>query len=164
MKLYINTIKNDSTKIEIGIFKDGKKIAGKEVRARYAQAEKLLPLIDKMFADKRLAAKARKGKKPGVKIIKGKPGLKDIKEIAVANKGGSFTSLRIGVVTANALGYALGIRVRGVREGEIEEGGKRNTGARKFKPDGKTNKPKSKKIHIVKAEYGKEPNITFKNS
>ena len=34
-----------------------------------------------------------------------------LKKIIVANRGGSFTSLRIGVITANALGYALKIPV-----------------------------------------------------
>ena len=142
MILYINTIKNDSTKIEIGIFKDGKKIAGREVRARYAQAEKLLPLIDKLLKGQKISAG-----KAGLKK-KSQMGLALIKEIAVVNKGGSFTSLRIGVVTANALGYALGIPVSEASE------------------DGQTAGPRKKlgKFSIVQPKYYKEPNITLKKS
>ncbi|MFH0973018.1 MAG: hypothetical protein V1768_03475 [Patescibacteria group bacterium] len=61
------------------------------------QAEKLLPAIDKL-------------------LKKNKIKLSDIKKIQVENQGGSFTALRIGVVTANALGYALGIPVEGTQK------------------------------------------------
>lgn len=44
--------------------------------------------------------------------------LSDIETIRVHAGPGGFTTLRIGVVTANALGYALGVPVCGVR-GEI---------------------------------------------
>ncbi|HPW05950.1 MAG TPA: hypothetical protein PLA05_03260, partial [bacterium] len=39
-------------------------------------------------------------------------------EIRVQNEGGSFTSLRIGVLTANALAYALGIPVTPLNGGK----------------------------------------------
>lgn len=153
MILYINTIKNDSAKIEIGIFEDGKKLAGREIEARYAQAEKLLPLIDKMLKRRKLLAG-----KAGLKD-KSQTGLARIKEIAVVNKGGSFTSLRIGVVTANALGYALGIPVRPVDESGGMNDKKRKKAGGKFEP-GK----KSGKFSIVQPKYYKEPNITLKKS
>jgi hypothetical protein len=44
-------------------------------------------------------------------LKKAKLKLKNLQGIEVENQGGSFTSLRIGVATANALGFALGIPV-----------------------------------------------------
>ena len=93
----------------------------KEITVKYDQAEKLLPEIEKMLKK----AKIQKG---------------DLEAIEVVNAGGSFTSLRIGVVTANALGYALGIPVIGT-SGE---------------------KKKSKGFSVVQAVYSSEPNITVK--
>lgn len=143
MKLFINTIKNNSTKIQIGLRDSGGKwLAKTDVEAQYAQAEKLLPLIDKLLKGRKpLAYKA------GLKN-KSQAGLAQIKEIAVVNKGGSFTSLRIGVVTANALGFALGIPVSEASE------------------DGRTAGPRKKlgKFSIVQPKYYKEPNITLKKS
>lgn len=89
MTLYIDTTKNDLIRLAL---KAGKKLmAEKELAAPRAQAEKLLAGIEKMLKAKKLK-------------------LEDIKKIEVANRGGSFTSLRVGVVTANALNYALGFR------------------------------------------------------
>lgn len=68
-------------------------LADLSVKAFKSQAEKLLPLLDKSL------------KKNGFS-------LSDIESIIVESSGPGFTSLRIGVVTANALGYALGIPVK----------------------------------------------------
>lgn len=62
------------------------------VPANHAQAEKLLPLVEKLLAANKIA-------------------LTDLASIRVAAAGQGFTSLRIGVATANALAYALGIPV-----------------------------------------------------
>lgn len=151
MILFIDTTQGHN--IEIAV-KDGKKVlAGKKFEAKYRQAEKLLPEIDKMLKSKKIK-------------------LNDIKEIQVANQGASlglksgaspssttgtsFTALRIGVVTANALGYALGIRVRGLnppalkllQTGKVKRGGKGERG---------------RGLDIVEPVYDKEPNITTKN-
>ncbi|MDP2708742.1 MAG: hypothetical protein Q8O93_01655 [bacterium] len=99
MILYIDTTKNDL--IEIGLKKGGEFVARKKIKAERRQAEKLLPAVEKMLK----AAKLK---------------LSGIKKIEVENRGGSFTSLRVGVVTANALGYALGIGVNGKRIVEPE--------------------------------------------
>ena len=120
MILYIDTTDNDIVKIALEA--RGNILASKEFSARRQQSEKLLPEIDKIL-------KAKKKK------------ISDIKSIRVADQGGSFTSLRIGVVTANALGYALGIPVTGSL---------------------KTNKTKD--IYIVKPVYDREPNITKKKA
>jgi tRNA A37 threonylcarbamoyladenosine modification protein TsaB len=97
MTLYINTASHDE--IIIALFKDkvdfnnpAELIARKKFKAPRRQAERLLPAIDALF-------KAAKIKKAA------------LKKIVVADRGGSFTSLRIGVITANALGYALKIPV-----------------------------------------------------
>ncbi|MFA6513954.1 MAG: tRNA (adenosine(37)-N6)-threonylcarbamoyltransferase complex dimerization subunit type 1 TsaB [Patescibacteria group bacterium] len=90
MTLYINTASYDE--VIISLSRGPKKIAQKKFKAGKSQAEKLLPAIDKLLLAKKIK-------------------LSELKKIVVANYGGSFTSLRIGVVTANALGYALGIPV-----------------------------------------------------
>lgn len=67
-------------------------IARRLIKAPRSQGEKLLPALDRLLSQHKLK-------------------LREIKKIIVANRGGSFTSLRIGVVTANALAYALNIPV-----------------------------------------------------
>lgn len=123
MILYINTTQGHN--IEIAIKKGDKILAKKKFSAKYRQAEKLLPEIKKI-------------------LDKNKLELSDIKKIQVVNKGTdetSFTALRIGVVTANALGYALGVPVIGFQKLDV-------------------NKKKIKKFNIVEPIYSKEPNIT----
>ena len=117
MTLCIDTTQKDLVKIAI---KDGKReVAVKEFNAQYCQAEKLLPAIDKMLSSKKVK-------------------LNDLTKIEVANKGGSFTSLRIGILTANALGYALGIPVVESKGKVVKTGG----------------------FSVIKPIYDREPNIT----
>ena len=84
-------------KVIITVRQSGQVIAQKEFSAPQKQAEKLLPALDKLLRSKKIK-------------------LKDISKIMVANEGGSFTSLRIGIVTANALAYALNIPVSAIKE------------------------------------------------
>ncbi|MDP2830607.1 MAG: hypothetical protein Q8O21_00910 [bacterium] len=130
MILFIDTTQGDDIVIAL---KEGDRVAAqKRVKAKYAQAEKLLPLIDKMLARNKLK-------------------IKDIKKIKVVNRGDSpdaviktsFTALRIGAVTANALGFALRVPAEGTVKGREE-----------FKNG-------LKKFNIVEPIYGKEPNITL---
>lgn len=123
MILYINTTQNNL--IEVSLKDKNKLIADKKFKSHRTQAEKLLPAIEKLL-----------------KINKLKLG--NIKEIKVANNGGSFTSLRIGVVTANALAYALGIFAAG--------------------EDGEKLKSRNKKFSVVEPIYNREPEITAKKS
>ncbi len=132
MILYIDTTKNDI--VEIALKQGSLILAGKKFKARYRQAEKLLPEIDKMLKIKKLK-------------------LSVIKIIQVANQGGSFTSLRIGVVTANALGYALGVPVVAEEVKGVAKGYKKS---KKVVVDGKN-------IYMVKPKYEREPNITVRN-
>lgn len=90
MTLYINTTNRDEIIISL---KDGDNIlVTKKINSPRTQAEKLLPAIDRLLKLKKIK-------------------LSDLKKIIVANYGGSFTSLRIGVITANALAYALNIPI-----------------------------------------------------
>lgn len=118
MTLYINTTQNHTIEV---VIKNGKRIVAKrKINAPHKQAKKLLPLIDGLI------------KKAGIKFGA-------IKKIQVANKGGSFTALRVGVATANALAYALGVPVEG------------------------SDKSKKYRFNIIKPIYDKEPNITMKS-
>lgn len=100
MTLYINTASQAETVIALII--DNKKTVSKKFKFAHRQAEKLLPAIDKL-------------------ITVNKFKLSDIKKIMVASRGGSFTSLRIGVVTANALGYALKVPVVSEETGKADK-------------------------------------------
>lgn len=123
MILYINTTLNNL--VEIGVKDKNIFVCKNKFSSKRTQAEKLLPGIAKLL-------KANKLK------------LSDLKGIEVANQGGSFTSLRIGVVTANALGYALSIPAEGSK------------GGRKSVKNGKSI------FNIVRPEYDSEPEITKK--
>ncbi|MFA5887006.1 MAG: tRNA (adenosine(37)-N6)-threonylcarbamoyltransferase complex dimerization subunit type 1 TsaB [Patescibacteria group bacterium] len=90
MTLYINTTSHEE--IIIALRDNEKTIVQKKFKAPRQQAEKLLPAIAKLLQDQKVKLQA-------------------LKKIIVANQGGSFTSLRIGVITANALAYALKIPV-----------------------------------------------------
>ncbi len=90
MILSIDT--SDNVNIKVSLEGDGRILGDLSVPAARAQAEELLGAIEKL-------------------LIKARAKLKDLSSVRVANRGGSFTSLRIGVATANALGYALGIKV-----------------------------------------------------
>jgi len=122
MILYIDTTKGN--KIEIALKEGDRVVVRKEFEAKYSQAEKLLPAVDKMLASKKIK-------------------LSDLKAVEIANEGNantSFTALRIGVVTANALGYALGIPVEGL--------------------GGKARSKKFSKFDVIEPAYSKNPNIT----
>ncbi len=88
--LNIDTSNNDF--IALSLEKAGKIIKRKKVLARRRQAEKLLPAIATLLSASKIS-------------------LSKISKIKVEHRGSSFTSLRIGVLTANALAYALGIEV-----------------------------------------------------
>lgn len=121
MTLYINTTQNNL--IEISLKDKNKLIAVKRFKSHRTQAEKLLPAIEKLL-------KANKLK------------LSNLDGLEVENRGGSFTSLRIGVVTANALAYALGIPAIGAENQRL-----------KFK---------NQKFSVVEPLYDREPEITKK--
>ncbi|MEI6835893.1 MAG: tRNA (adenosine(37)-N6)-threonylcarbamoyltransferase complex dimerization subunit type 1 TsaB [Candidatus Falkowbacteria bacterium] len=128
MILFINTASYDEVIISL-LSGEGKKIKNKKFKAPRKQAEKLLPAIAKLLLD------ANKS-------------LADLTKIQVVVSGGSFTSLRIGVVTANALAYALNIPIEAVKDTlEIIK----NIQDKKFAT-----------YNIVTPQYDREPNIGLK--
>jgi tRNA A37 threonylcarbamoyladenosine modification protein TsaB len=121
--LIINTA--DKENIYLAVEKDKKVIDEIKIKARFKQSEKLLVGLNNL-------------------IRKNNLNFKDIKMIKVAACGDSFTSLRIGVVTANALAYALNIDVSDLL----------SNNSHKLK----------NKINIIKPKYNTEPHITIKKN
>ena len=119
MTLYINTVSSDE--IIISLYNKDILVASKTILAPRQQSEKLIPAIDKLLKSRKV-------------------NLLDLKKISVENYGGSFTSLRIGVITANALAYALNI--------PVEAKSKINKKNKKFGI-----------YSIVEPVYDREPNI-----
>jgi tRNA A37 threonylcarbamoyladenosine modification protein TsaB len=121
MILHIDTTGREEVTIKLTKVK--KVLISKTFFAFRKQAEKLLPEIDKL-------------------LRKTKASLSDIETVQIANHGGSFTSLRIGVTTANALAYAIGSALAGT-----------------------AGKPrKAGKISVVEPIYNSEPDIILKTS
>lgn len=127
MYLYLNTTERDS--FTIALVKGERVIKKRTVKSERKHSEKLLKSIDML-----------------------RRGLSGIKGIAVVKGPGSFTSLRIGITTANALAYGLGIPVVGIaKEQVIAEV------AKLFRP-----RHASRRFAIVVPEYGREPDIIMK--
>lgn len=135
MKNLILTIDtSDSTAIILTLEKNnGFKIV-KKIKAARQQSEKLLVSVEKL-------------------LLSQKATLKNLQKIKVVNFGHSFTSLRIGVITANALGYALGIPV------EAESSAHGMNKFSKGKQALKIVAPKVPAYSIVKPIYDREANI-----
>jgi tRNA A37 threonylcarbamoyladenosine modification protein TsaB len=91
MTLVIDT--SNREKVLVFLEKDGVVIKKREWSVNRNQSEKLLSAIESLGMNK-----------------------KDLKKIKVAHKGNSFTSLRVGVLTANALAYALNIGVEALEQ------------------------------------------------
>lgn len=134
MILIINTA--DTKKVFIGLAKDGKLIAKKQFIAQYHQAEKLLPEIDKLLA------------KQACKLA-------SLQAIFVVSGPGPFTALRIGIITANTLGWALKIPVAGIKLNEFKN-------INELMKIGRQKLKKVKVGDIVEPFYGREPNITLR--
>lgn len=88
--LHIDTTNNQ--KITVNLNNDSKIQLTEDAHILRSQA--LLPLITKL-------------------LKKNKINLKDISEIKVNRGPGSYTGIRVGLAVANAMGYALGIKVNG---------------------------------------------------
>ncbi len=97
MYLYINTTENDS--FTIAVFDKKRIIKKKKVKSQKKHSEKLLKSIDSLLS--------------GAEIK-----LSQIIGIAVAQGPGPFTSLRIGIATANALAFALGIKIAAINKSQ----------------------------------------------
>jgi tRNA threonylcarbamoyladenosine biosynthesis protein TsaB len=120
-QLFIDTVSQPGVRVAI---KQGNKLIVERFWAGdRQQAEQLLPSILELLTEQQL-------------------GWSDLEAIQVANQAGSFTSLRIGVVTANALAYALGLSVTGTSGQSLQ----------------------SDSYQIVEPEYSGQPNITTKKT
>lgn len=132
MILIINTA--DEGYIEIALVESGELVSNERVDGKYHQSEKLLTTIVNTLG--------QLGKT-----------ISDIKGISVVSGPGGFTAIRVGVATANALAYAMGIPVIGISLNDfsnIQE-----------MIDLSLEKIATAQLgSIVMPEYGREPNIT----
>ena len=127
--LYINTALDNIIEIAV-IAKIGKIIGGMRKEVGFTEAEKLLPFIVSLLRRHNFS-------------------FKDLKGVFVAHGPGRFTSLRIGIATANTLAFSLKIPVLGIDLQENAIYVKFDKLAKKFK----------KGVYAL-PEYGREPNIT----
>jgi tRNA threonylcarbamoyladenosine biosynthesis protein TsaB len=128
MYLYINTTERDY--ISIAILDDDKVIKKKKVKSVRKHSEKLLKSIEQVLSSS-------------------KKTMQDIKGIIVVKGPGSFTSLRIGITTSNALAFGLGVPIVGI-DNDVDYTA---TPSKLFAK-------KSKNSSIILPEYGSEPHIT----
>lgn len=105
-----------------------------EEQGEFEQSERLLPLVDKL-------------------LRKNKIMLDDLSGIIVVSGPGGFTSVRIGAVTANTLGFVLGIPVAGVPK-------LAGTTLQELVKEGLKKLKEVKVGEMVMPFYGAEPNIT----
>ena len=135
MYLYLDTTERDS--FQVSLVDKGKVLKHKTVLSVRQHSEKLLKAINGLLKAHGINAPAftkegSRGRLKGIAVVKGP---------------GSFTSLRVGVATANALAFALGVPARGVRPGFVLQ-----------KLDSLF---KKKQNNIVLPEYGQPPHITL---
>jgi len=140
MILYIDTSDADIMTIALG--QNGKVVAKRSLKAKYKQAEKLLPAIDSLLKK--------------MKVQK----TLDIHGIVVVKGPGPFTALRIGVATANALSYALKVPVVGITGNELGIRNHELCMNDELMQKVEERLKKNKKNSIIEPEYGREPNIT----
>lgn len=131
MFLFIDTIEDE---IILALFEKDKLINQVKEEARYRQSELLLIRIDAF-------------------LRKNKESLDSLRGIIVIKGPGSFTGTRIGVATANALAFTLGIPILGVKKEDLDL---RKLIKKYYK------KVKSK--NPVLPIYSKPPNITIKKN
>ncbi|MEI8361264.1 MAG: tRNA (adenosine(37)-N6)-threonylcarbamoyltransferase complex dimerization subunit type 1 TsaB [bacterium] len=111
MQLYIDTSNREV--IVLRIYQHEQVVGELIIPAERRQSEELLPGIVLLLKQVNLE-------------------MKDLTSIKVNNAGGSFTSLRIGVVTANALAYALGIPIEANSLADIKSVGQLRVAVPKY--------------------------------
>ncbi|MDO8668840.1 MAG: tRNA (adenosine(37)-N6)-threonylcarbamoyltransferase complex dimerization subunit type 1 TsaB [Candidatus Buchananbacteria bacterium] len=132
MFLIINTAIDKSLEVILAKSKNDFKV--KEVEGERRQAENLLPLI-------------KENLKNWHKEIS------DIKGIAAVTGPGGFTALRIGIVTANVLAYALNVPVVGLALDEFKS-------QEELVEKALDKLSQAKPGDIIMPAYGREPNIS----
>ncbi len=136
MILIINTVPQDHFLVLLSRKRGEAKI--KKVAGSFHQAEKILPTINKLLTQEKIKTTALKG-------------------IGVVVGPGGFTSVRVGVATANALGYALGLPIAGIRSDAFSTPQELAILVYDWIK-------KNPKQNLVEPIYDREPNITIKKS
>ena len=135
MYLYLDTTERDS--FQIALVDKGQVLKHKAILSVRQHSEKLLKAINGLLKARGMSAPAF-----------AKEGARGwFKGIVVVRGPGSFTSLRVGISTANALAFALDVPARGVLPGADLQ--KLDTLFKK------------KQNNIVLPEYGQLPHITL---
>ena len=136
MYLYLDTTERDS--FQVALVDKGQALKHKTILSVRQHSEKLLKTVNVLLQHHPYPSSLQSG---------GQAKRRGLQGIAVVKGPGSFTSLRVGISTANALAFGLGIPVLGV------------------KPGGDLKKLdlffKNKKPNIVLPEYGQPPHITL---
>ena len=159
MFLIINTAMGKS--LEVILAKNNDDFNIKEIEGEYKQAENLLPLIGESLNNwqKKISDIT------GIAVVTGPGGFtqhhfqtdnssnKSISGVKKIKSGAGFTALRIGVVTANVLAYALNIPVIGLTLNEFKNN-------RQLVAQAINKLKNAKSGGVVVPEYGREPNIT----
>lgn len=137
--MYLDTTERDS--FQIALVDKGQVLKHKTVLSVRQHSEKLLKAIDALI--KVPSPSQGEGRPKALRSFSEGGGLQGI---AVVKGPGSFTSLRVGISTANALAFAWGISARGVAIG--------------FDLQKLDSIFKKKQKNIVLPEYGSPPHIT----
>lgn len=133
MILIVNTIISDRLLLGL-VDKTGKLTERRGEIVGYRQAEKLLLLIDALLKKKKLK-------------------ITDLRGVIVVSGPGGFSSVRLGIMLANTLGYSLNIPVVGLPATKFKNlEGLAGAGFKLLK--------KKKKFSFVQPFYGAKPNIT----
>ncbi|MFA5359128.1 MAG: tRNA (adenosine(37)-N6)-threonylcarbamoyltransferase complex dimerization subunit type 1 TsaB [Patescibacteria group bacterium] len=133
MILIINTTVSD--RLMVGLAKRRKIIDRQGLVVGRSQAEKLLFLVDRVL------------KKNKIKF-------KDLKGVIVVTGPGGFSSVRLGVILANTMGYALDIPVIGLRYS------KKYSSLEELVADGIEILKDKSSFSMVHPFYNQKPNIT----
>jgi len=130
MYLFIDTTEKES--FEIALLDEARVVKKKRIKSIRRHSEKLLKSIQALLKSARAS-------------------IQDVRGIITVKGPGSFTSLRIGIATANALAFGLGISVIGVdKTYDLDMlASSANDLFKKFEKSG-----------IVVPKYGREPDIT----
>lgn len=113
---------------------DGRWLAVKRVASHFTQSEKILPHIERLLQANKVRAQ-------------------NVSDVLVVAGPGGFTSLRIGVITADALGFACHKPVLAMKTGEYDiQSGIQQRTLRRIK--------KAKTDSQAMPHYGRPPNIT----
>jgi len=138
MFLIINTTNNEFILLILAKSQTDFKV--KKIKAEFKQSERLLSAIAELL------------KKNNINLTQ-------LKGLGVVSGPGGFTSLRIGVVTANTLAYALKIPVVGIKRAEFENNQEliKKILAPFRRSGGKFILAKN----IILPFYGGEPNISY---